>query len=121
LYSVPAGGRFDGALGVVAALEVLRSVQDAGLELPVALEAIDFTDEEGTLVGLFGSWAVAGALEPETLQAPRGGREALVDGLARARLEEARLGDARRDPASLAGYLELHLEQGPGLEREGVD
>jgi N-carbamoyl-L-amino-acid hydrolase len=121
LDSVPDGGRFDGALGVVAALEVLRSVQDAGLELAVTLEVIDFTDEEGTLVGLFGSWAVAGALEPGTLQAPRGGREALVDGLARAGLEEARLADARRDPASLAGYLELHIEQGPVLEREGVD
>ena len=55
------GGRYDGALGVLCALEVLRSVQDAGLELPVALEAIDFTDEEGTLVGLLGSWALTGS------------------------------------------------------------
>jgi len=45
----------------VAALELLRSVKDAGLELPVSLEAIDFTDEEGALVGLLGSWALAGA------------------------------------------------------------
>jgi N-carbamoyl-L-amino-acid hydrolase len=121
LDSVPDGGRFDGALGIVAALEALRTVQDARLELPVLLEAVDFTDEEGTLVGLLGSWAVAGALAPETLQAPRGGRDALLAGLARVGLSEQRLAEARRDPRSLAAYLELHIEQGPVLEREDVD
>jgi len=55
LDSVPNGGRFDGALGVMAAFEVLRTIQDAGLKLKLNLEAIDFTDEEGTLVGLLGS------------------------------------------------------------------
>src|SRR3990172_49322 len=50
LDSVPYGGRFDGALGVLAALEALRTVKESGLSLPVDLEAIDFTDEEGTLV-----------------------------------------------------------------------
>ncbi len=52
LDSVPNGGRFDGALGVMAAFEVLRTIKDAGLRPKVNLEAIDFTDEEGTLVGL---------------------------------------------------------------------
>jgi N-carbamoyl-L-amino-acid hydrolase len=121
LDSVPDGGRFDGALGVVAALEVLRTVHDAALDLRVTLEAIDFTDEEGTLVGLLGSWAVAGVLSLDDLRDPRGGRDALLEGLERAGLEEASLADAARDPASLAGYLELHIEQGPVLEREGVD
>jgi N-carbamoyl-L-amino-acid hydrolase len=121
LDSVADGGRFDGALGVVAALEVLRTVRDAELELPVTLEAIDFTDEEGTLVGLLGSLALAGRLTPEQLASPRGGRDELVAGLARAGLQEARLAEARRDPSSLAGYLELHIEQGPALERHGVD
>jgi N-carbamoyl-L-amino-acid hydrolase len=121
LDTVPTGGRYDGALGVLAALEVLRAVKDAGLGLPVSLEAADFTDEEGALVGLLGSWAVAGALTPEILRAPRGGRAALAGGLARAGLSEERLQDARRDPKTLAGYLELHIEQGPVLEREGID
>ena len=76
LDSVPNGGRFDGALGVVSALEVLRTVKDAGLRLKVQLEAIDFTDEEGTLVGLLGSAAIAGHLHPELLRNPRGGRQA---------------------------------------------
>jgi beta-ureidopropionase / N-carbamoyl-L-amino-acid hydrolase len=121
LDSVPDGGRFDGALGVVAALEALRAVKDARLELPFALEAVDFTDEEGTLVGLLGSAALAGTLGPEALARPRGGREALLAGLARTGLVEERLGDARREPGSLAGYLELHIEQGPVLERKRID
>ena len=118
LDSVPNGGRYDGALGVVAALHVLLALQ--GTDLPVALEAIDFTDEEGTLVGLLGSEALAGALVPETLLAPRGGRDALLAGLERAGLREEELSHARREPESLAGYLELHIEQGPVLERAGV-
>src|SRR5215208_7009072 len=88
LDSVPNGGRFDGALGVMAAFEVLRTIKDAGLRLKVNLEAIDFTDEEGTLVGLLGSAALAGHLRPDHLQTPRGGREALLDGMKRAGLSE---------------------------------
>ena len=53
----------------------LAHAADAGLELPVHLEAIDFTDEEGTLVGLLGSAAIAGKLAAETLKNPRGGRD----------------------------------------------
>jgi N-carbamoyl-L-amino-acid hydrolase len=117
LDSVPNGGRFDGALGVVAALHVLLAVQASGLALPVRLEAVDFTDEEGTLVGLLGSEALTGALRPEALRAPRGGRDALLAGLERAGLKEEQLSAARRDPDSLSGYLELHIEQGPRLER----
>jgi len=120
LDSVPKGGRFDGALGVVAALEALRTVQEAGLRLPVDLEAIDFTDEEGTLVGELGSAALAGSLAPDALQRPRGGRQRLEEGLARAGLDERRLFEARRDPASLAGYLELHIEQGPRLVQSAI-
>jgi hydantoinase/carbamoylase family amidase len=119
LDSVPNGGRYDGALGVLAGLEALRTIGEAGLSLPVDLEVIDFTDEEGTLAGELGSGALAGTLSPATLLQPRGGRHNLVDGLARAGLDEAHLGDARRDPATLAGYLELHIEQGPRLEESG--
>ena len=121
LDSVRRGGRFDGALGVVCALEVLRAVQGAGLELPVALEAIDFTDEEGSLIGTLGSLALAGRLTRGDLAGPRCGRELLVAELARVELTEDGVLGARRDPASLAGYLELHIEQGPVLEQAGID
>jgi len=120
LDSVPNGGRYDGALGVLAALEALRTVKEAGLSLPVDLEAIDFTDEEGTLVGELGSGALAGSLTLEALQKPRGGRERLEAALARAGLDEQRLAEARRDPASLGGYLELHIEQGPRLAQSAI-
>jgi N-carbamoyl-L-amino-acid hydrolase len=108
-------------MGVIAALHVLLAFNEAGTDLPFALEAIDFTDEEGTLFGLLGSEALAGSLTAVSLQSPRGGRDALVAGLERAGLREERLLDARRDPRSLAGYLELHIEQGTRLEREGVN
>jgi allantoate deiminase len=121
LDSVPNGGRFDGPLGVLAALEVLRTVQEAGVSLPVNLEAIDFTDEEGTLVGELGSGALAGVLTAEDLDSPRSGRAALEAGLARAGLTREGVLEAQRDPASLAGYLELHIEQGARLEDTGVD
>ncbi len=118
--SVPNGGRFDGALGIVAALEVVRTIKDAGLSLPVNLEVIDFTDEEGTLVGVLGSQAVAGQLTAEALAKPRGGREALEAGMARAGLTDSGFLAAKRDPKTLAGYLELHIEQGPRLVQSAI-
>jgi beta-ureidopropionase / N-carbamoyl-L-amino-acid hydrolase len=121
LDSVLNGGRFDGALGVMAAFEVLRTVKDAGLKLDFNLEAIDFTDEEGTLVGLLGSGALAGSLDAAVLENPRGGREQLSRGLQRAGLTEAGLLSAARPKDSLAGYLEVHIEQGKRLERLGTD
>jgi beta-ureidopropionase / N-carbamoyl-L-amino-acid hydrolase len=121
LDSVPDGGRFDGALGVMAAFEVLRTIKDAGLRLKLNLEAIDFTDEEGTLVGLLGSAALAGRLRLEDLQTPRGGRRALLEGMERAGLTEEGMLSATRSPESLAGYLELHIEQGKRLENAGLD
>ncbi|HLO31902.1 MAG TPA: Zn-dependent hydrolase [Anaerolineales bacterium] len=120
LDSVPNGGRFDGALGVMAAFEVLRTIKEAGIGLRVNLEAIDFTDEEGTLVGLLGSAALAGRLKPEILQNPRGGRAALLEGMERAGLSDESILSAARPKESLAGYLELHIEQGKRLERAGV-
>lgn len=116
LDSVPNGGRFDGALGVIAAFEVLQTIKDAGLNPGVNLEAIDFTDEEGTLVGLLGSGALAGRLHSDAWQNPRGGRAALVEGMKRAGLSDETILSATRPRESLAGYLELHIEQGKRLE-----
>ena len=121
LDSVPNGGRFDGALGVMAALEVLRTVKESGIKLSINLEAIDFTDEEGTLVGLLGSAALAGNLKTENLQTPRGGRENLVEGMKRAGLSDESMLSAARPKESLGGYLELHIEQGKRLERAGIN
>ena len=121
LDSVPNGGRFDGALGVMAALEVLKTVKESEVQLKVNLEAIDFTDEEGTLVGLLGSAALAGHLSPAALQNPRGGRAQLVAGMERAGLSDEGMLSAARPKDSLAGYLELHIEQGKRLEGAGIN
>lgn len=112
LDSVPNGGRFDGALGIISALEVLRVVEESGISLEVNLEAIDFTDSEGSLIYLLGSSAIAGKLPSSKLENPRSGREKLMSVLDYTGISFERLGKAKRDPNSLAGYLELHIEQG---------
>ena len=120
LDSVPYGGRFDGALGVLAALEVLQVVKEQGISLNTHLEAIDFTDEEGHFVSLVGSLALSGQLELEHLQNPRGGRGRFQKALRHAGLSESSLFSAGRDPATVAGYLELHIEQGIRLMESGA-
>ncbi|MBC8507846.1 MAG: Zn-dependent hydrolase [Chloroflexi bacterium] len=121
LDSVPNGGRFDGAIGVLSAFEVLLTIKDEGIKLPFHLEAIDFTDEEGTLHGLLGSEALTGILKSEDLISPRGGREQFLSGLAEAGLTEEGLFSAQRSPISLAGYLEVHIEQGNRLTNAQAD
>ncbi len=121
LDSVPDGGRFDGALGVVAALESLQVVKEQNLSLNTHLEAIDFTDEEGHLANFVGSLGLTGRLTPEQLQQPRGGHERFQQVLQQAGLSNASLCSAGRDPNTLAGYLELHIEQGGRLAEAGVE
>jgi len=121
LDSVPHGGRFDGALGVAAAFEVLQVVMDAGISLGAHLEAVDFTDEEGHFAGLLGSLGLTGRLKPGHFEDSRAGRKRFRKALKDAGLNKDTLFTAGRDPASLAGYLELHIEQGPRLADGGFD
>lgn len=121
LDSVKNGGRFDGALGVMCAYETLCVLRDSDAQLPFHLEVINFTDEEGSLVGLLGSSALAGALTRSELQNPRGGREALIEGMARIGISDETILNAKRDPKSLCGYLEVHIEQGTRLEKSGIN
>ncbi len=120
LDTVPNGGPYDGALGTLAALEVLRTVKQVGLSLPVTLEAISFTDEEGTITGLMGSAALTGRLSEKDLREARGGAAALDAGLTRIGSDRARVLSARRNPDSLAGFVEVHIEQGSRLEEAGI-
>ena len=121
LDTVPGGGRFDGALGVLAALEVLLTLQDADFTPPIGLEAINFTDEEGTHIGTLGSRAVTGRLDPDDLQHPFLDLPLFDGGLARIGLSRKNILQARRPAGALAGYLELHIEQGPILAEAGID
>ncbi len=119
LDTVHNGGRFDGALGVLAGLEVLRTCRDAGLVLPFHLEAISFTDEEGSILPLMGSRAAAGILTLDELEHPRGGKDALEEGMKRLNITPETILNAKRE--NLHAYLELHIEQGAILEDSGFD
>jgi beta-ureidopropionase / N-carbamoyl-L-amino-acid hydrolase len=121
LDSVPAGGWLDGALGVMAGVEVLRSAAQARPARGVAL--VDFADEEGARFGrsLFGSSAVAGTLDPATVAGLRDAEgRTLREVVAEHGVDLDRISGAAGRRAGLMAYLELHIEQGPVLEREGV-
>jgi hydantoinase/carbamoylase family amidase len=117
--AVPHGGWLDGALGVCAALEVLRGT--AGETPPATIKLIDWADEEGARFGrsLLGSSAAAGTLDPDEV---RGLTDAegttLPDALAENGVDLDRMTRASL-PDDLAAYLELHIEQGPRLEQMG--
>jgi beta-ureidopropionase / N-carbamoyl-L-amino-acid hydrolase len=115
--TVPAGGHLDGSLGVLTGLEVLRALKDKNY-IPVnSIEVISFTDEEGRFGGLFGSEAFAGELTPEKIHNAKDlSGVSIVDAMKKAGLDANKALDARRNPNSIAGYLELHIEQGPILD-----
>jgi N-carbamoyl-L-amino-acid hydrolase len=121
LDSVPNGGRFDGALGVMAALECLRSINDHGLHTKLPIEAVAFTDEEGRFGGFVGSFAVIGTMTYEEILRRRDLRGMpLADAMRQVGLDPTKIGEARRDPKDIKAYIELHIEQGPILESIGV-
>jgi hydantoinase/carbamoylase family amidase len=120
--SVPDGGWLDGALGVLGGLEVLRALAAAG-EPPVTVALVDWADEEGARFGrsLLGSGLATGTLDPDSVAAVRDSDGiALADAMAEhgVDLRAAPRARARLDRA--VAYLELHIEQGPVLERDGL-
>ena len=121
LDSVPEGGRFDGALGVLCAVEAVESLIDAHVRLRRPVEVVAWADEEGARfgVGLFGSAAMFGRLASGIGDRRDRDGVSIAEAL-RALGERGDPAAARRDPAELAAYLELHIEQGPRLERADV-
>jgi N-carbamoyl-L-amino-acid hydrolase len=117
--SVPNGGRLDGCLNVLAGVEVLRRLAEAGTP-PLTVRLVDWADEEGARFGrsLFGSSAAAGSLsDQEELRERRDADGiALPDALAEHGVDLDRALDARRQLDGAVAYLELHIEQGPVLE-----
>jgi hydantoinase/carbamoylase family amidase len=123
LDSVPNGGWLDGALGVMGALGVLRAWAAADSPPPRTLALVDWADEEGARFGrsLFGSSAAAGTLDPAELANARDADGRRAPGvLAENGVELDRVLDSRSRLERLGAYLELHIEQGPVLEAEGV-
>lgn len=116
--TVPCAGALDGTLGVVVGLECLRSLREADVQLARTLELIAFSDEEGRFGGMFGSQAVCGEINPEKLATMRDHDGIpLKEEMQRQGFDPMEALDAVRDPSSIAAYLELHIEQGPVLDK----
>ncbi len=112
LDSVVRGGRFDGALGVVAGLEVLKTIRDLGIQPGRSIELINWTNEEGARFepAMIGSGTATGTFAAEWMR-DRRDRDGVRLGDELERLGYA--GDQRHRPPAGDAYLELHIEQGP--------
>jgi len=123
LDSVPNGGWLDGCLNVLAAAEVLRRVAEQGSP-PVTVRLVDWADEEGARFGrsLFGSSAAAGSMADQDELRRLTDRDGvpLPEAVAAFGVDLDHALEARRQLASAAAYLELHIEQGPVLESLGL-
>ena len=122
LDTVPKGGRFDGALGVLAALECARVLLEHGMTLPCDLEIIDFTDEEGYHnAGTIGSRAMSGLLKPGEIREAKMKRiPTFAQDMKHLGYEPDKIIEAKRDLSRMKAYLELHIEQGNQLESSNI-
>jgi N-carbamoyl-L-amino-acid hydrolase len=118
LDTQPTGGKFDGIIGVLAGLEVLRTLNDAGYETNAPIEVIDWTNEEGSRFApaMLASGVFAGVLDKDYAY-DRQDREGVRFGDELARIGYR--GDVPAGDHKLAAFFELHIEQGPILEAEG--
>jgi hydantoinase/carbamoylase family amidase len=122
LDSVPDGGRYDGPLGVLTALAVVERFAARGERLPFALEVCAFSDEESVRYGTayLGSSAVAGAFGDDWLDRVDRDGITMRDALRAVGGDPDAIASCARNPADTVGWLELHIEQGPSLESEGL-
>lgn len=115
--TVPRAGMLDGALGVLCGLECLRRLREEEVKLKRPVEMISFSDEEGRFGGMLGSEAFCGLITPESLHATDLDGIALRDEMEARGLNPIGALDARRPAASIHSYFELHIEQGPVLDK----
>ena len=116
--SVPMGGNYDGDVGSLSAIEVAQTLRDRAVTLRHPLEVIIFQNEEG---GTTGSQALGGGLEEKHLNLVSNSGKTIRDGTRLIGGDPDRIASARRQPGSIAGYFELHIEQGGTLEREKIE
>lgn len=114
--TVPNGGRYDGAFGVLAGLEVVRVLHEQQMQLDHPLEVIVFTDEEGSMIG---SKAMSGRVVADSAYYRRPNGMEIQTCLERVGGNWYQIDQARRSAADIAAFVELHVEQGPILEALG--
>jgi len=116
--TVPHGGKYDGALGVMAAIEAAQVLEDNQIRTRHPLEVIIFTDEEG---GLVGSRAMAGEVSDEALEIVSHSGKTIRDGILALGGDPENLEGAKRNKGDIEVFLEIHVEQGGVLEQQGID
>ncbi|TYC49355.1 Zn-dependent hydrolase [Rhodobacterales bacterium] len=121
LDTVVKGGAWDGALGACVALECVRSMQHAGIEPTTAIEVVATSEEEGRFGGMLGSQTITGTVTPDWVsRACDADGVMLSDAMTAQGLDPDRIADAAWPADSVAAFLELHIEQGPVLEKSSV-
>lgn len=116
------GGKYDGALGVLAAIAVAEEISERRTPLPFALEVYAFGDEEGVRfpTTLLSSLAVTGRLKPEWLESRDEAGISVKEALAACGLDAGAVSGIARRKDEILAYFELHIEQGPQLEAAGL-
>ena len=122
LDTVRDAGKYDGMLGVIAAIECVGFLNSKNKRLPFAIEVIGFGDEEGVRFGttLLGSRAVAGTFDMDVLKAKDAQGKTMAEALREFGLETSGIPKLARRKGDVLAYAELHIEQGPVLEAEGL-
>jgi beta-ureidopropionase / N-carbamoyl-L-amino-acid hydrolase len=115
---VPNGGDYDGPVGVMGAIEVVRTLKEAGIQTEHPLEVIIFTNEEG---GVIGSRALVGGLSAQALQGQSNAGITHADGIRLLGGNPIRIASLARPKGAIAAFLELHIEQGGNLDTEKLD
>ena len=114
---VPNGGDYDGPVGSMSAIEVMKTLTENNLETAHPLEVIIFTNEEG---GVVGSRAIVGELNEKSLQVISNAGITQYEGIRKLGGNPDRIAEVKREKGDLAAFLELHIEQGGNLDREKI-
>jgi allantoate deiminase len=122
LDTVRDAGKYDGMLGVISAIECVHALNSQKKRLPFAVEVVGFGDEEGVRFGttMLGSRAIAGALERSVLETKDAQGVSIAQALRDFGLDPDALASVARKKEQMLAYAELHIEQGPVLEAEGL-
>ena len=122
LDSVVNAGRYDGILGVLLGIELGGFLARHRVKLPFHLDVVGFCDEEGVRFGatLLGSKALAGKWQPAWMDLTDENGVSLSEAMTQFGLDPSKAIDAKRDPETIRGFLEVHIEQGPLLEKRGL-
>lgn len=116
--TVPNGGKFDGAVGVLGAIECTQVLAENSIKTRHPLEVIVFTDEEG---GLIGSKAIIGTLTSEALEVASHSGKTVREGIVAVGGNPDALSKTVRKPGDIKAFIEIHIEQGSVLAAKGID